>query len=81
MIEVAEKFVEAVHRRQVLVAVAEVVLADLAGRVAERLEQFGDGRIFAAEARFAPGIPTVVRPVRIGICPVMNAARPAVQLA
>jgi hypothetical protein len=25
--------------------------------------------------------PTVVSPVRIGICPVMNAARPAVQLA
>ena len=29
----------------------------------------------------APGKPTVVSPVRIGICPVMNAARPAVQLA
>jgi hypothetical protein len=29
----------------------------------------------------APGMPTVVRPVRNGICPVMNAARPAVQLA
>jgi hypothetical protein len=29
----------------------------------------------------APGIPTVVSPVRIGICPVIKAARPAVQLA
>ena len=28
----------------------------------------------------APGRPTLVRPVRIGDCPVMNAARPAVQL-
>ena len=28
----------------------------------------------------APGIPTFVSPVRIGDCPVMNAARPAVQL-
>ena len=28
----------------------------------------------------APGIPTLVRPVRYGFCPVMNAARPAVQL-
>src|SRR5262249_25809840 len=27
-----------------------------------------------------PGNPTFVRPVRIGDCPVMNAARPAVQL-
>src|SRR5262245_40673973 len=30
--------------------------------------------------RSAPGRPTFVRPVRIGDCPVMNAARPAVQL-
>src|SRR5437762_4860586 len=29
---------------------------------------------------FAPGNPTFVRPVRIGDWPVMNAARPAVQL-
>ena len=28
----------------------------------------------------APGRPTFVRPVRIGDCPVMKAARPAVQL-
>ena len=27
----------------------------------------------------APGSPTFSRPVRIGLCPVMNAARPAVQ--
>ena len=29
---------------------------------------------------FAPGRPTLVRPVRMGDCPVINAARPAVQL-
>ena len=46
MIEVAEEFVEAVHRRQEFVAVAEMVLAELPGRIALRLEQFGDGRIF-----------------------------------
>ena len=28
----------------------------------------------------APGIPTLVKPVRIGFWPVMKAARPAVQL-
>src|SRR5262245_20269859 len=40
VIEVAEKLVEALHRREVLVAVIEMVLAELAGGVAERLEQF-----------------------------------------
>ena len=45
VIEVAEELVEAVHGGQVLVAVAEVVLAELAGDVAVVLEQIGDGRI------------------------------------
>ncbi len=39
VVEVAEELVEAVVRGQVLVAVAEVVLAELRGRVAVRLEQ------------------------------------------
>src|SRR5215467_1761933 len=43
VIEVAEELVEAVHGRQVLVAVAEVVLAELAGDVALLFEQIGDG--------------------------------------
>ena len=50
VIEVAEELVEAVHGRQVFVAVAEVVLAELAGGVAERLEQLGDGRVFLLQA-------------------------------
>ena len=50
VIEVAEELVEAVHGRQVFVAVAEVVLAELAGGVAERLQQFGDGRVFRLQA-------------------------------
>ena len=44
VIEVAPELVEAVHRRQVFVAVAEVVLAELAGRIAHRLERGGNGR-------------------------------------
>ena len=44
VIEVAEELVEAVLGRQVLVLVAEVVLAELAGGVALLLEQVGDGR-------------------------------------
>jgi len=39
VIEVAKEHVEAVHGRQELVAVAEMVLAELSGHVAERLEQ------------------------------------------
>ena len=50
VVEVAEELVEAVVRRQHLVAVAEVVLAELAGHVALRLEQAGDRRIFLLHA-------------------------------
>jgi hypothetical protein len=38
------------HRGQMLVPVAEVVLAELAGGVAERFQQFGNGRIFRLNA-------------------------------
>ncbi len=44
VIEIAEELVEAVLGRQVLVAVAEMVLAELAAGVALVLEQVGDGR-------------------------------------
>ena len=50
VIEVAEELVEAVHGRQKLVAVAEVVLAELAGGVAERLEQLGNRRVLRLQA-------------------------------
>jgi hypothetical protein len=80
MVEIAEEFVEAVYRGQVLVAIAEMVLAELAGGVAERFEDFGERRVFWPQPKGLPEIPTVVRPVRIGNGPVINAARPAVQL-
>ena len=50
VIEVAEPFVEAVHGRQELVAVAQVVLAELAGGVALRLQHFGQRRIGLLDA-------------------------------
>ena len=50
VVEVAEELVEAVVRRQHLVAVAEMVLAELAGHVALRLEQAGDGRVLDLHA-------------------------------
>ena len=42
VVERAVELVEAVHGRQMLVEVAEVVLAELTGHVALRLEQLGD---------------------------------------
>ena len=80
VVQVAEELVEAVGGRQVLVPVTEVVLAELAGGVTVRLERGGDRRVPGWSPTVAPGIPTLVRPVRIGFCPQMNAARPAVQL-
>ena len=55
VIEVAEELVEAVHRRQRLVAVADVVLAELAGGVAEVLEQAADRGIELAHAHRRAG--------------------------
>jgi len=43
VVEVAEELVETVYGRQVFVAVAEMVLTELAGRVTERLQRLGDG--------------------------------------
>ena len=50
VVQVAEELVEAVVGRQHLVAVAEVVLAELARHVALRTQQRGDGRVFLLHA-------------------------------
>ena len=55
VVEVAEELVEAVHGRQELVAVAEVVLAELAGGVALRLEQLGERRVLLGEPFLGAG--------------------------
>jgi hypothetical protein len=47
---IAEELVEAVHGRQIFVAVAEMVLTELAGRIADRLERFGDGDVLGLQA-------------------------------
>ena len=62
VVEVAEELVEAVHGRQELVLVAEMVLAELAGRVAERLEQLGDGRVFRLQPDVGAGHPHLGQP-------------------
>ena len=45
VVKIAEELVEAVDGRKKLVAVTEVVLPELRGHVAERLEQLGERRI------------------------------------
>jgi hypothetical protein len=49
MIEVAEELVEAMIGRQILVPIAEVVLAELGGRIAEGLERLGNGDVAVLE--------------------------------
>jgi hypothetical protein len=49
VIKIAKELIEAMHGWQELVAVAEVVLAELCGRIALRLEEFGDGRVLGRQ--------------------------------
>ena len=73
VVEVAVELIEAVDRRQELVAVAEMVLAELAGRVAERLQQFGDGRVCPCASRAAnPARRPLVGRCAIRTGPVIN---------
>ena len=55
VIEIAEEFVESVHGRQVFIPIAEMVFAELTGGIAERLEQFGDGRVFRLKSDSGAG--------------------------
>jgi len=57
MVENPEELVETVHRRQVLVAIAQVVLAELAGRIAQRLEHLGQRRVLGLQTDLRPGQP------------------------
>ena len=54
MIEIAEELIEAVYGRQEFVAVAEMVLAELSGRVSLRLQKFGDRRVFSGQPFLRP---------------------------
>ena len=50
VVEVAEELVEPVHRGQELVAVAQMVLAELAGGIAQRLERLRNRDVLEAQA-------------------------------
>jgi hypothetical protein len=62
VVEVAEELVEPVHRGKVLVQVAEVVLAELAGGISQRLEQLGDRRILCGPADVGTGHADLAHP-------------------
>ena len=56
MIEVTEELVEAVHRRQILVQVAKMVLAELPGRIAVRLQHGGERHGLIRQADVGSGL-------------------------
>lgn len=51
------KLVEAVISGQKFILVAQVVFAELAGRITLGFQQFGDGRIFFSETQISAGQP------------------------
>jgi hypothetical protein len=55
VVEVAEELVEPVCRREELVPIPEVVLAELAGGVALGLQRGRDGRVLSAQAQVRTG--------------------------
>ena len=50
VVEIAKELVEAVNRRQKLIAVAEMVLTELSGHIALRLEQLGKRRVLLRQS-------------------------------
>ena len=69
VIEVAIELVEAVGGGQVLVLIAEVVLAKLAGGVAQRLEQLGDGGVLGLQANVRAGHAHLGQAGAVGVLP------------
>ena len=69
MVEGAEELVEAMRCRQMLVQVAEMVLAELAGHIAVRLEQFGKRRIFGLHAFLGTRQADLQQPRAVGRLP------------
>jgi len=64
VVEVAEELVEAVHGREELVLVAQVVLAELSGGIAQRLEQLSDRRVLSSQPDIGTGDPDLQYPSR-----------------
>ncbi len=64
VVEIAEELIEPMVGRQHVVQVAEVVLAELPGRIALVLEHRRDGDELLRHADGRAGMPTLERPVR-----------------
>ena len=56
MVQIAEELIEAVRAGKIIVEVAEMVLAELAGGVAHRLQRRGNGRRLRRKANIGPGL-------------------------
>ena len=69
VVQVAEELVEAVVRRQELVAISEVVLAELCGGVTLRFEGASDRRVFTAHAEIGPRHPDLGQTRAIWVLP------------
>jgi hypothetical protein len=80
VVEVPEELVEAVHRRQELIAIAQVVLAEVAGGVAQRLESLGHCDVACLKAHGRARDTDFRQAGALGVWPVMKDERPAVQL-
>ena len=80
MIQITPEFLEAVRSRQRVGVVAEMVLAELAGVVAEIEQEFGERRGAGPQIGRATRQLRRIMPVRNGCMPVKKAFRPAVQL-
>src|SRR5262249_37849076 len=52
VVEIAEPLVEAMHRGQKLVAITQMILAKLRGRIPDRLEHLRQGGIFLLNSAF-----------------------------
>jgi hypothetical protein len=72
--------VEPVHTRQICIAIAQMVVAELTASVAERLQQFGDGRVFRVQSDLGARHADFGQAGADRVLPVMKLARPAVQL-
>jgi acetylornithine/succinyldiaminopimelate/putrescine aminotransferase len=64
VVQVAEELIEAMIGRQVLVLVAEMILAELASGIAERLERLRNRDVTFCRPTGAPGVRTFDKPVR-----------------
>jgi len=62
VVQVAEELIEAMHCWQMFVTIAEMILAKLAGRISQRLQQLGDIRVFRPHTQRRTRQPDLCQP-------------------